>query len=138
MTKIAEDNKLVAEVLMDRCRVKTVSLDSRSFEFINATLGRDRIIDDAAVGSVLFEKDISLGDGMTLSLSLYNGSYKMESRPHLDMDIRKIMSYKPSEEVDVPLDWKTITGEIPRDIVFSGASLGIDEDYHIRIKVDKD
>jgi hypothetical protein len=95
-------------------------------------------MDDAAVGSVLYQSTINLSDGMILSMALYNGSYKKESRPHLDMDIRKSMSYKPSEEVDVPLDWKTITDKIPDDVIFSGRSLGIEEDYHIRIKVDKD
>jgi hypothetical protein len=136
MTKAAEDNALIADVLMDRARVKTVPLDIRAFEFINASLKRDKILDDAEVGSVLFQKTIPLSEGMQLSLSLYNGSYKSESRPHLELNIYKNMSYKPDEEIEIPLDWQTITDEIPDDIIFKGSTLGIEEDYHIRLKVE--
>lgn len=136
MTRVSEDNKLVAEVLMDRCRVKTVPLEAKAFEFINATLSRDRLMDDAAVGSVLYQKTVPLNDGMHLSIYLYNGSYKGESRTHLEMDIHKSVSYKPDEDVEMPLAWTTVTDKIPDDVVFKGSSLGMDEDYHIRIKVE--
>ena len=137
MTKINEEED-VAEVLMGRIRVKTIPLDVRSYEFINASLRRDSLLEDTAVGAVLYRKDFALVDGLRLSLELFNGSYKEASRPHLDIDIHKSVQYKPEEEVDMPLAWQTVTDKLPDELLFDGASLGIAEDYHIRFKAVKE
>lgn len=133
MTK-TNDDEIIAEVLMGRVRIKTVPLSTRSYEFINATLRRDSLLDETPVGTLLFQKTVPLFGGLHLSLHLYNGSYRGETRPHLEIDIHKCVSYKPNEDVDMPLDWKTVTDKLPEDMLFNGASLGIGEDYHIRFK----